>query len=452
MRRRRPSRPIPLRRRLAWAALSTVLGFALAEALLAAVSATTGWDGRVDPLPAHDEYEVLCPYGDLLRLCPDQGPAYERVRPVVMSEQHDGPRVVVIGESFVYGLGLPAEEAWPARLQEELGDGVEVLNLGRCGTYASRLVPLVHAAIRLDADVVVLAVGNNEHTMTSFYGGWAGRRPLAVYRATELLGRLRLFGLLAGAVGEPPRVEERFDQVPPTFGAELDRQVYAARRRPPDLSAFARTELPEGLALASPRVTEILEQEQRLKERIFRGHLDGMVAALRAAGVSVVLATLPLDLSARPVLSGVHDGDEARVVALLTELGHQPEVDATTLAEALALDPRVAAFQYFEGMGRRARGDVEGAAQALWESVEWDMVPDATPSINRITAEVARARDVPLVALDRLSERWLARPSDYFLDKVHVSAEGARAVAEAVAPAVREALPRPAEFSRPPAR
>lgn len=444
-------RRLPLRRRLLWAALSTVLAFALVEGLLAGLSAATGQDWRVDPLPAHEDYEVLCPYGDLLRLCPDQGPDYERVRPLVMSAQKDRPRVVAIGESFVYGLGLPAGNAWPARLQEELGLGVEVLNLGRCGTYASRLVPLVHAAIRLDADVVVLAVGNNEHTMTSFYSGWAGRHPLAVYRAGEILGRLRLFGLLAGAVGIPPRVEERFDQVPATFGAELDRQVYAARRRPPDLSAFARPDLPEGLALAGPTVTGILEQEQRLKERIFQGHLEGMAMALEQAGVAVVLATLPLDLTARPVLSGVHDGDEAQVVALLAELGGQPEPDAATVARAMALDPRVAAFPYFEGMGRRARGDLDGAAQALWDAAEWDMVPDATPSINRITAQVAAAHDLPLVRLDRLSEGWLARPSDYFLDKVHVSEGGALAVAQALAPAVRAALPDPGTLS-PPAR
>ena len=427
-------------RRLLFAALTTTMAFALTEALLAGISAATGQDWRVDPLPAHEQYEVLCPYGDLLRLCPDQGPAYERVRPLVFSAAKDRPRVVAIGESFVFGLGLPAEQAWPARLQEELGAGVEVLNLGRSGTYASRLVPLVQAAITLDADVVVLATGNNEHTMTSFYSGWAGRHPLLVYRTGELLGRLRLYGLLAGRIGIPPRVEERFDQVPATFGEALDRQVYAARRRPPDLSAFHRPDLPEGWALAGPRVTEILEQEQRLKERIFRGHLEGMVRILDEAGVQVVLATLPLDLSARPVLSGVHGADEAEVVARLGRLAEEETPDREALAAALALDPRVAAFSYLDGMDRRARGDLAGAAAALWAAVEWDLVPDATPGINRITTEVAQAQGAPLVPLDQLCERWLTQPSAWMLDRVHLSEGGARAVAAEVAPVVRAAL------------
>ena len=54
--------------------------------------------------------------------------------------------MVTVGESFVYGLGLEEIDAWPAQLEEALGGEAEVLNLGRCGTYASRLQPQVVAA------------------------------------------------------------------------------------------------------------------------------------------------------------------------------------------------------------------------------------------------------------------------------------------------------------------
>lgn len=433
-------------RKLAFAVAATLLFFLSAEALLWAAALLSGRDWRVDPLPEHEQYEVLCGFGDLKRLCPDRGPSYERVRPLVFGDK-ELPRVVTIGESFVYGLGLPTEQAWPARLQARLAaDGVqaEVLNLGRCGTYASRLVPLVDAAIELQADVVVIAAGNNEHTMTSFYTGWAGRHPLAVYETGRALGRLQLYGALVGLVGIPTRVEESFEATPEQFGAEVDRQVYAARRRPPDLSAFERSDLPEGVHLAGPEVTRILEEEQRLKERIFEGHLARMVDKLQDAGIAVVLATVPRDLTVPPVLSGVHDAPEAQVVAMLQAVEHPdpqapPDPDGQ-LAQALALDGKVSFFHYKLGQHLLNTGREEQAAAALRDAVTWDLVPDGTPDINEITRRLGAARGVPVVDLSRLADRWLRTPDAFFLDKVHVSAEGADAIGEALAPEVEQAL------------
>lgn len=427
-------------KKLLFAALTTGLALLLVEGLLWLASLALDRDWRVDPLPVHEDYQVLCDFGDLVKLCPDRGPDYERVRPLVFARDKDLPRVVAIGESFVYGLGLPAQDAWPARLQAALGGSAEVLNLGRCGTYASRLVPLVSAAIELDADVVVLAAGNNEHTMTSFYSGWAGRHPLTVYRVGQVLGRLQLFGLMSGAIGIPTRVEESFEERPAQLGAEVDQQVYAARRRPPDLSAFARADLPEGVALASPQVTRIIEEEQRLKERIFEGHMAAMVQSLQDAGVAVVLATLPRDITVPPVLSGVHSDDEAAVVEMIDRLERGGPATEDLVTQALAIDPGVSFFHYKQGLRLRDQGRVELAAAALRQAVEWDLVPDATPSINRITEELGAEYGVPVVDLDHLADGWLRDPDGFFLDKVHVSTDGAEAVAQAIAPAVKDAV------------
>jgi len=129
---------------------------------------------RVPPLPGHPSYDVLCSWGEMKKLCPDRGPKYERVRPEVFALDPPQKRVVFIGESFVYGLGIEAEEAFPKQVGVALG--VEALNLGRCGTYASRLVPIVEAALTLKPDLIVISTGNNEHTMTSFFSGSWGRR------------------------------------------------------------------------------------------------------------------------------------------------------------------------------------------------------------------------------------------------------------------------------------
>lgn len=429
-------------KKLLFALLTTVLLFGAVELLLWGLGAALGRDWRVDPLPAHEDYEVLCEFGDLLRLCPDRGPSYERVRPLVFSQDKELPRVVTIGESFVYGLGLPAEEAWPARLQAHLeaqGTPAEVLNLGRCGTYASRLVPLVQAAIRLDADVVVIAAGNNEHTMTSFYTGPAGRHPLTVYRISSVLGRLRTYGLLVSTIGLPTRVEESFTEQPKQFGAELDRQVYAARRRPPDLSAFEEPGRTAGAFVASQQATAILEEEQRLKERIFAGHMARMLDLLAEADIPVVLGTVPRDLTVPPVLSGSHRASRTAILEMIDKLENpdprqSPPPDPDVLLDrALSIDDKVSYFHYKRGQHLRNIGPPDAAADAFRQAVEWDLVPDATPSINNITLSLAAERGLPALDIDGLADRWLNDPDAFFLDKVHVSAQGADVIGQELA-------------------
>ena len=141
-------------------------------------------DFRVPPLPEHPNDTVLCAEGQQTKLCPDRGPSYERVRPEVFLEKPVQRRIIAIGESFVYGLGIEADQAWPKQLQNQTG--IETLNFGRCGTYARRLIPILKAAITLEPDLILLSTGNNEHTMTSFFKGPLGRNPLRSYRILRM--------------------------------------------------------------------------------------------------------------------------------------------------------------------------------------------------------------------------------------------------------------------------
>ena len=426
-------------RRLLYGCLTAMTLLLFIEGALWGAGVATGRELRVDPLPAPADHAVLCAASDgqAVRLCPDRGPAYERVRPLEFALRPSRPRVVTVGESFVYGLGLEAAEAWPAQLEQALGGEAEVLNLGRCGTYASRLQPQVAAAGTLQADVVIISVGNNEHTMTSFFTGTLGRHPLTAYRTLRTLGQSRLFGilsrLLAGG-GEPLRAAESVESPARDLSDPVDAQVYAARRRPPDLSLF-----PTGYA--SVEVSRILEEEQRLKETIFEDHLRRMVATAQDGGASVILTTLPWRLGTAPALSGTRSPDVSNVERIVDRVGApgDPAPEAA-YAEGQALDPTVAALHHQAGrMFLRTRRPGP-AADAFRLAAEWDLVPDATPSINAIIRRVAEDEGATLVDLHALSDDWMADPDAKFIDKVHVSAEGAGEIAADLAAPVRAAL------------
>jgi hypothetical protein len=431
------SRPAPrsLLRKLGFALLASLLALLLLEGGLWALALVLGTDWRSPPLPEHTDYPVTCPLAEgMLKLCPEDRHGYERVRPEMFLVEPEGARVIMIGESFVFGLGLAPSEAIPAQLEDRLEGQAEVLNWGRCGSYAGKLVPAVQAAVALEPDLLVLAIGNNEHTMTSYYTGWPARHPVAFYRLSEGLSCLQLFGLLGRALGGGlPTPSEAFER-----RVELDdpvaRAAYSARRRPPDLSLFED-------ALADPQVTHLLEQEQRLKERIFAARLADLVGLARAAGVPVVLATLPHRLRTPPVLSGIHGGDPARVRALVREIDQDGvPVPEAVLREALAEDPRVSVFLNAWAEQRLSVGDTAGAVEAYRSQAEWELVPDGTPSLNAVVRDVAAARGCALVDLEPLSERSLDPSLPMFLDRVHVDPAGAALVAEALEPVVRAQL------------
>ena len=410
----------------------SALFFLVLEGILWGFALLQDKDWRVDPLPKHPTYQVLCEFGDMLTLCPDQGMDYERVHPEIFFAEPKSKRVIAIGESFVYGLGLEKEQSWPAQMQAFLGADVEILNLARCGTYASRLIPIVEAAIELKPDAIVLSVGNNEHTMTSFYSGRAGRYPLLSYRLSSWMGGLQFYGvLLRSLVGAQVRVTESFTETPDEFEREEDRLAYAARRRPPNLSVFPNS-------IASRSVTQILEEEQRLKEMIFRQHLQEMIELIKAAKIEIVLTTLPRDLLVPPTLSGIHSEDEQLVLQLVQKLQERsPHNKAEHLFSGLEIDDRVSLFLYEAAMMHKNNGDLPEAIQWIEASTSWDLIPDSTPEINQIIRDIAKKEEIPLVDLDRYAQKYFLQPSDIFLDKVHVNQRGANEIAELVSADIR---------------
>lgn len=74
-------------------------------------------------------------------------------------------RILVVGDSYVYGWGLPVEASWPRRLEEALqGEGVrvEVANLGQPGASPFQYANVLRKALSvLHPDAVVVAISES---------------------------------------------------------------------------------------------------------------------------------------------------------------------------------------------------------------------------------------------------------------------------------------------------
>jgi acyl-CoA thioesterase-1 len=132
-----------------------------------------------------------------------------------------GRVVVVLGDSLTAGLGVAAEDAYPARLEARLqreGFDYTVVNAGVTGDTSAGGLRRVEWVLRLRPEVVVVALGAND--------GLRGQPPDALRdNLTRIVERVKASGarvLLAGM------------RVPPNYGEPYARDfaaVYAAVAR-----------------------------------------------------------------------------------------------------------------------------------------------------------------------------------------------------------------------------
>jgi acyl-CoA thioesterase I len=84
-------------------------------------------------------------------------------------EDLPGVHVAALGDSITYGYGLSADEAWPALLQESLGEDYAVVNFGRSGANALEAGQWPYSglaqhddALRFEPVIVVSMLGTND--------------------------------------------------------------------------------------------------------------------------------------------------------------------------------------------------------------------------------------------------------------------------------------------------
>jgi acyl-CoA thioesterase I len=151
--------------------------------------------------------------------------------------------VVVLGDSLTAGLGVAADEAFPARLQARIraeGYAYRVTNAGVSGDTTAGGLRRVDWVLRANPEIVIVALGAND--------GLRGQSPPAI-RANleESVARLQAAGARVLLVGM---------RLPPNYGAEYTKEFEAifpavARRAKVALMPF----LLDGVA-ADPRLNQ----------------------------------------------------------------------------------------------------------------------------------------------------------------------------------------------------
>jgi acyl-CoA thioesterase I len=85
--------------------------------------------------------------------------------PGVAAANRGDPRIVVLGDSLTAGLGLPAEDAYPALLQRRLdakGFKYQVINAGVSGDTSAAGLSRLDWALDGDVRILVVALGGND--------------------------------------------------------------------------------------------------------------------------------------------------------------------------------------------------------------------------------------------------------------------------------------------------
>jgi acyl-CoA thioesterase-1 len=92
-------------------------------------------------------------------------PPAERPSAPATRVESSRPKVVILGDSLTAGLGLPADEAYPALLQDRIdsaGLGYQVVNAGVSGDTTAGGLRRLNWVLSPDARVLVVALGAND--------------------------------------------------------------------------------------------------------------------------------------------------------------------------------------------------------------------------------------------------------------------------------------------------
>jgi len=338
-------------------------------------------------------------------------------------------RVVCIGDSRVFGLGLPADETYPKQLEKmlrgkALGFAVEVINAGVPGYTSREGVALVGEILPAFApDLVIASFGHNDRwkssDRTSEIAAFLGRPPPRRLGLSSTAKKID--DLLDAAPGYFALKARLRGFLRPVRTASGPADGFAANVSPEawreNLTSMARAARRRGFSLLfldfseNPAVFDRPEKGRRLLE-------EGRLAAAEEELLAAI--AIPVNFSPAPhyhlgvLFRRTGRGKEAEEEFLIAELGS-------------LVYPRPLRMVREEF---RRRGI---ASRRLSDEELRRLPPVADPygliaEYQKITEEVSRKEAAPAIILgkDQLRE-------EMFIDADHPSAAGARFLAEQVA-------------------
>ncbi len=349
-------------------------------------------------------------------------------------DRASGQRLVfAIGDSVVWGHrsneAAGPLRAWPDVLHELLrgqpGHAADrVVNLGARTFASGRVEWVLREALAWRPDVVVASFGSSEYLEEATRRGWQAREARAPAGFWHLRVVQGIESMLARAKG--------------TAGAGLTAQ--GLKERDGTLNA-------PFLAAGEARVDAA--ERDRIEERYVQ-RLDRVAAACEAAGVRLVLLTVPSNLRWPPVASRfADDAEKAQVDDAVRRAGELLDAGRVDEARALvqplaAAKPHVASLRFRWAQVLDRSGDAAGAKAEYEAARDESAFPLRVSSVmNRAIRQVAADhRSVVLVDADRLFESLVpeAIPDErLFLDQNHPTEDAHRRIAEAILDALRRA-------------
>jgi lysophospholipase L1-like esterase len=157
-------------------------GFAMGVALLHQLDqAYLQHEQEIHSQPVFEPYGVKYAY----RTPPEPGTIRGWVAGMAPPAKLPGvKRIIALGDSVTFGLGVHAHEAWPAALESQL-DGVEVFNLGMCGWDIEQSVSLVTGALAAwEPDLIVW--GNFPNDVLPSFLMWGAHDEHPVFVGTSV--------------------------------------------------------------------------------------------------------------------------------------------------------------------------------------------------------------------------------------------------------------------------
>ncbi|MEM9595363.1 MAG: tetratricopeptide repeat protein [Acidobacteriota bacterium] len=342
-------------------------------------------------------------------------------------------RIFVLGGSAAMGIPDPAF-GFGRMLQAMLEDAFpetefEVVNAAMTAINSHVVLPIARDAGRLEPDLFVVYMGNNE-----VVGPW-GAGTVLKERTPSLLSIRASVALQGTRTGQGM--------------AALAKRWTGGGDGPTGWRGMGLF-LEHRLAADDPALA--------LVEDHFRRNLEGIVAAGRSAGARVIVATPAVDLKDTPPFASLHrrdlpEEDRERFAGLLRTAkalaaGGDWESAAESLDTLLALDDRYAEARFLRGRAAFALGDHGAARRHLEAARDLDALRFRADSRlqGAVREVVADLGDDGVELLD--AAEVFARAStggapggEWFWEHVHLRPEGSHLLAAAVFGEVVNALP-----------